>query len=102
VTIAADARVLVTGFGSVRVQAGTVVTRGLLDDEDNLIEVGDGSTAVVRTRALLLVGEDVPVLARESTVSIGTLASDQDLTDYRVVDIQRQADGIVWRVLVAA
>jgi len=101
-TIASDVRTMVTGFGSVRVEAGTVSTRGLFDDADAEAMVGDGSTALIRGRALTLVGADVPALAREDTIRIGSLASDADLTSYRVVDIQRQTDGIVWRVLVAA
>lgn len=100
-TVVDDARAIVTGFGSVRVVAGTVDTRGLFDDAE-ADAVTPGGDAVVRVRVLTLVGADVPDLAREDTISIGTLTDDQNLTGYRVVDIQRLADGILWRVPVAA
>lgn len=98
--LVADARRMVTGFGSVRVQAGTVETRGLFDDAEAAVET-PGATAVIRTRMLTLVAEDVPALAREDSISVGTLADDDALTVYRVVDVLRQADGILLSVMVA-
>lgn len=99
--IAADALRLVTGFGSVRVVHASAETRGLLDDDDSLVALPDGSTGRWRTRQLLLAAATLPALAVEDTLQVGTLTSDTTLTSYRVTDIRRQADGVLWEVQVA-
>jgi hypothetical protein len=102
VSLTSDARAIVTGFMSVRVLAGTVETRGLFDDAESAVPTGDGMMTVIRGRALTVVGADLPDLAREDTIQVGAIEDDNDLTSYRVVDIQRMADGIIWQVVVAA
>lgn len=96
-----DARAMVTGFGSVLVQAGAVTTRGLFDDAESAVATGFGD-AIVQTRALTLLAADVPNLAREDSVGVGTMVDDTDLTTYRVVDVRRMTDGVLLQVLVAA
>jgi hypothetical protein len=101
VSIEADARALVTGFGSVAVRAGVVTTRGLLDDQETLVDTVGGS-AVVRARALLVVAADLPALQREDVIQIATLTDDENWTSYRVADTRLQVDGILKEVLVVA
>lgn len=97
-----DVTRLTTGFGSVRVTHSTGETRGLLDDDDSLVALPDGTTGRWRGRQLLLAGDALPDLAVEDTLTIGTVAEDQDTTDYRVTDIRRTADGLMWEVQLVA
>lgn len=100
--ITADVLTVLTGFGSVAVTHKDTTTRGLLDDAEAEQDVGDGTTARFRTRVVRLATATVPTLALEDTLTVGTIDSDTDTTDYRVVDVLREADGAVWRVLVVA
>ena len=100
--IASDVLRLVTGFGSVRVVHSTGETRGLLDDDDTIVQLPDGSTGKWRGRQLLIAAAALPDLVAEDTLDIGTLADDDDLATYRVSDVRRQADGTVWEVQVMA
>lgn len=100
-TITADVRAILTGFGSVAVETGTVTTRGLWDDAEAINPTPYGD-ALIRTRRLLLAVADVPALAREDSISVGAIEDDATRTTYRVVDVQRQADGLVLEVYVAA
>lgn len=98
--IATDALALVTGFGSVLVVHATGTTRGLLDDAEQQVLTGDGTTALMRSRVLLVAVAALPDLAAEDSLSVGALGDDTSLTAYRVTDIRRQADGVLWEVAV--
>lgn len=101
-SILTDARALVTGFGSVVVQYGGLTTRGLLDDEDTPIALGDGTALLTAGKQLLVAADTLVGLRAEDTLTIGSLASDVDVTSYRVVDVRKQADGVLLQVRVVA
>lgn len=101
-SILTDVLRLVSGFGSVRVTHSTGETRGLLDDADQLVQLGDGTVSKYNGRVLLIAASALPDLAEEDTLEIGSLVSDTDTTSYRVTDIRRQADGTLWEVQVVA
>lgn len=101
-SLQSDALALVTGFGSVAVRYGGITTRGLLDNEDTPVALGDGTALLTSGLQLLVAADALPGLRAEDTLAIGTLASESDLTDYRVVDVRHQADGVLLQVLVVA
>lgn len=96
-----DGLALVTGFGSVKVVYGSVTTRGLLDDAEAPVDMGDGTTVMVRTRVLRVATAAIPSIAAEGTISIGALEDDDTLTSYRVTEVAREADGVITQVQVA-
>lgn len=101
-SLTSDVLRLTTGFGSVRVVHNSGETRGLLDDDDSLVALPDGTTGKWRGRQLLIAAAALPDLAVEDTLDCSTIADDDDLTSYRVTDIRRTADGLLWEVQVIA
>lgn len=100
-SLAADVRMMCTGYGSVLVRAGTVTTRGLWDDVD-LEQVLGGQSLLSRRRTLVLAAAVVPALAAEDTITVGAVEDDATVVTYTVVDVTRESDGAILRVLVAA
>ena len=92
---------------SVRVVTPSASTRGLLDDQESVVAttvsgLEPGEAMLVRERMLHLAAGAVPALARNQAIHVGAIGDDDTLTTYRVRDIRRTADGLVWEVLVVA
>jgi len=92
---------------SVRVVAPSGSTRGLLDDQESVVGTSaaglePGETMLRRERVLHLAAQALPALTRKQTIQVGAIGDDDTLTTYRVRDIRRTADGLVWEVLVVA
>ena len=98
--IIADGLALVTGFGSIKVVHEGVTTRGILDDAESPVDMGDGTTVLVRSRVLRVATASLPTLGAEDTIQLGGVEDDATLTSYRVTQVAKEADGVITQVQV--
>lgn len=102
-TLDDDVVAMVTGPGSVLVQNATGATRGLWGEADVAVDVGSHSV-MTTARALVVASSLVTdlAIAREGSIEVGAVDDDETLTTYKVVDVVRDADGLVTRLVVSA
>lgn len=92
-SIAADLAAITTGFGSVTVVHGDVEGRGLLDEEDAVVQDAGGGEVLQRQVVLTVRRSSFPDLAADDAVTV-------DGADYRVGEAMVSADGLILRALV--
>jgi len=93
VSIPADLDALVTGFGSVALVHGDVTGRGLLDEEDGVVQDASGSDVLQRRVVLTVRRSSFPDLAANDVVLI-------ERSEYRVGDVLLSADGLIAQAVV--
>lgn len=92
-SIAGDLAALVTGFGSVPVLIGDTEGRGLLDEEDGVVQDAGGADVLQRRVVLTVRRGDFPDLAPQVAARI-------DGAEYRVGEVVLAGDGLVVQAVV--
>lgn len=92
-SIAADLAAMTAGFGSVPVVVGDTEGRGLLDEEDGVVQDAGGADVLQRRVVLTVRRSSFPDLAANDTATI-------DGTAYHVGQVLLGADGLLLQAVV--
>jgi len=93
VSIAADLAAVTTGFGSVPVVVGDVEGRGLLDEEDGVVQDASGGDVLQRRVVLTVRRSSFPDLTANDVVTV-------DGADYRAGDVVLSTDGLITQAVL--